>query len=88
MGFSPCCVLEKPDNYHKYFSTKNPPISKTINSRHSQLKYLSMKGLMVGPNFQNNPATRKNRTERLTVDAMMKPRKDILTIPAEIVHTL
>ena len=74
--------------HHKYFKTIKPPISNIMNTRHNQLKYLSINGLIVGPYLQKRPATKKNLAERLMVEAIIKPGKLILAIPAEIVHTL
>ena len=43
---------------------------------------------MGSPNFQMSPATKKNRAERLSVDAMRKSGKLISNAPAEIVNIL
>ena len=52
------------------------------------LKYLSINDLMDSPNLQIRLATRKNRAERLTVDAMTKLIRSILNAPAVIVNIL
>jgi len=54
----------------------------------SQLKYLSMNGLIFGPKSQNIPATRKKRAERLTTPARTKMGKLILKAPEVMVMTL
>lgn len=73
---------------YKYLITAKPPIKRIMNTRHSRLKYLSMKGFTTGPNSQIRPATKKNRAERLIVEAIRKIRKLILNTPAVIVITL
>ncbi len=53
-----------------------------------RLKYLSIKGLMVGPKAAKRPATMKNLAERLIVDPMRNAGKLIAAMPAVMVHTL
>ena len=52
------------------------------------LKYLSMKALMGGPNFQISPATRKNLKLLPTMDARRKERNSKWKNPEDIVNTL
>ena len=52
------------------------------------LKYLSMKSLIGLPNFQINPATRKNLADRLIAEAITNRGRLILKAPAEIVKIL
>ncbi len=67
---------------------RKPPISKTVKATASQLKYLSMKLFIRGPNFRIKKATRKNRAPRLMVEAMIKTDSPILNAPEEMVMTL
>ena len=54
----------------------------------SQLKYLSIKDFICGPNFQISAATRKKRAPLLIIDAIMNIIILILNAPEEIVITL
>lgn len=72
----------------KYFIITNPPINITVNPIASQLKYLSMKLLICGPNRQIRNATKKNLAPRLTMEAKRNIGKFIKKAPAEIVNTL
>jgi len=67
---------------------RNPPKRRMKKSRASQLKYLSMKRLIPGPNFRNNPASKKNRRERLMEEAKRNRKKLSLNTPEAMVKTL
>lgn len=71
-----------------YFIKTKPPIKKIVKLRAKRLKYLFIKLLILGPNFQINQAIRKNRAPRLTIEASANIPKLILKAPAVIVNTL
>ncbi len=67
---------------------RNPPISKTVNKIANRLKYLSMNSRMGSPKTLMRPATRKNRADRLTTDAITNMTKSTRKAPALIVNNL
>ena len=71
-----------------YLISINPPINNIVNTMVKILKYLSMNNLMGLPNFQINPATRKNRADLLMADAIRKLNKLMSKAPAVIVNIL
>jgi hypothetical protein len=71
-----------------YFIIRNPPKRRMKKRMAKRLKYLSMKLLMLGPNFRNKPATKKKRRERLTVEATRKRKILSLKTPEAMVKTL
>ena len=75
-------------SYKKLLITKKPPIKSAVNAIATQLKYLSMKVFIWGPNFQIKNATRKNLAPLLTADAKINKGRLINTDPDEIAITL
>ena len=83
LTYSPVIV-----HYTMYFIITKLPIIKIIKRIASKLKYLSIKPLIGSPNFHIRPLKRKNRAERLKVDAITNKIKLTSNAPAEIVITL
>ena len=71
-----------------YFINTKLPMSKVINMIANKLKYLSIKFRIGSPNFHIKALKRKNRADRLNVDAMTNKIKLMSKAPADIVITL
>ena len=54
----------------------------------NKLKYLSMNSRMGSPKIHINPATRKNRADRLTIEAIRNIGNSTLKAPALMVNNL
>ncbi len=72
----------------KYLIIRNPAINRAVTRIARMLKYLSIKDLIDSPNNQISPATRKNRADRLIIEANKNMIKLISNAPADIVNIL
>ena len=72
----------------KNLITTNPKINNITKAIASELKYLSIKDWIFGPNRWIRPPIIKNRADLETADATRKTIKLIRKAPAVIVKTL